>query len=894
MIKNLFSFFLLILFIVEQIPLNCQNSSLILKFKKGKRKNFHYYQYLIDKNIMIEKQIFKNISLPETIQIKKFNKYIPDITEIYELNTREKKFDLHYLINKLNNKEYVEYVEEKIYPKIFYEPNDPGLEMQYYLINTYAKEGWDLYKGDTNVIIGIVDTGTEILHNDLFSNLKINYNDPIDGVDNDNDGFIDNYWGWDLANNDNSPNWNDNTDYSNNHGVLVAGICCATPNNNFGIAGIGFNTKYLPIKVMDSLGIMSMAYEGIVYASLKNSKIINCSWGSPIYTRFGKDIINFVTYGKNSLIISAAGNDGNTLNNVYYPCAYENVLCVAATNQNNTKWLKSCYGFHIDVCAPGEAIYTTYPNNSFGLSWGTSFAAPIVAGQAALIYGLHNKSLHPLQIMAIIKETAIPIDTLPENAPFSGLLGNGLINIKNSLSSIPYKSIHLSEYNTFENFDTIYLNISCINLFSPLKNLTISINDDPDLTFISQNVTIGEVDSLSIFETSENNCFKFLLNDSNAFDIKKDLELIFNDTNFNFKKKINLKLKNSYLNLVNNNTTLTICANGLLGYNDYLRNEGEGLKYYTNESLISSMGLIALDKNKFSTSLFNYNHFKPKKRAQIFSYDNYIKVFSEFTDELNPCPIGINIKLEASSKVNEENIIELKYTISNNSNTIIDSCFFGLFIDPDIYNPNKNFIRYDSLLKIIYAENSDFIYRFIAIYSPNNPKNYYAIDNDGANNSICITDGVNHQELKYCMQTQRLSAGYSQGNDVSFIVSYGPFTLNVNDSLNLKFIIFLAKNKQELSNTILNFLSQDTNYIYIKKSDKLIELLNNIGNEIAVINKYNQMLKLELFDLLNRKVKIENLHPGKNFIYLNDLNHGTYLIKIYGPDKSYTFKIIKI
>ena len=114
---------------------------------------------------------------------------------------------------------------------------------QFHLAQINVYDAWNVTKGDEDIVIGIIDTGADLDHEDLVGNLYLNADDPIDGEDNDGDGYIDNYYGWDFADNDNSPEADGST-----HGTGVSGIAAAATDNNIGIAGIGFKTKFMPIK----------------------------------------------------------------------------------------------------------------------------------------------------------------------------------------------------------------------------------------------------------------------------------------------------------------------------------------------------------------------------------------------------------------------------------------------------------------------------------------------------------------------------------------------------------------------------------------------------------------------------------------------------------------------
>ena len=300
------------------------------------------------------------------------NKNLVDLSLIYELKLNMAA-NIQKTIGLLETSQMVTYAQPKPVAYPLFIPNDDSIKManQYYLNNIEAFAGWDVDSGDTNIIIGIVDSGTDWDHPDLTNNIYYNTGDPIDGIDNDNDGYTDNYRGWDLADNDNDPS---STSNSYHHGTLVSGLAAASTNNGQGIAGSGFKCRFLPVKTQrDNLSYHTNAYEGIVYAADHGCHIINCSWGSITNQgQFELDIINYATFNKDALVIAAAGNSGDE--SIFFPASMENVISVAGTDMNDVKYEQSTspssssnYGIHVDICAPGFNIYTT--TNSLFEAW---------------------------------------------------------------------------------------------------------------------------------------------------------------------------------------------------------------------------------------------------------------------------------------------------------------------------------------------------------------------------------------------------------------------------------------------------------------------------------------------------------------------------------------------
>jgi gliding motility-associated-like protein len=355
------------------------------------------------------------------------------LDRIYELKFSGNS-NIEEVINEILQDPQVEYAEPSYIYHSNYIPNDPSLGSQSYLNLVKAPEAWDIIRNASNVIIGIVDTGSDMDHPDLAANFYINTADPIDGIDNDNDGYIDNYKGWDLVGlsgtnrvPDNNPNVTSDTTM---HGVHVSGLASAVSNNGIGIASIAFNAKLLIVKAgADNDGSSIYAgFEGIKYAADHGAKIINCSWGGYSTSSFGLDIVNYAI-AKDCLIISSAGNDNRSTPS--YPASYPGVISVASVDNLDKKSSFSNYGTRISISAPGSSIYSTLYNNTYGVFSGTSMASPIVASAAALL-----KAYYPTysmdQIGTLLVNSADDISA--KNTSYPGQLGSGRLNIFRALT----------------------------------------------------------------------------------------------------------------------------------------------------------------------------------------------------------------------------------------------------------------------------------------------------------------------------------------------------------------------------------------------------------------------------------------------------------------------------
>ena len=326
------------------------------------------------------------------------------------------------------------------------EPNDPQFRDQTELRHLRLPEAWDIVRGEqgaTKVVIAIVDSGTDWRHEDLEDNVWINENEiPDNGVDDDGNGFIDDVHGVNFPNGD--PTNNDPSPLpGGQHGTNSGGFAGAVTDNDVGIAGAAWNAEMMYINAgcppPVSLESVCFGYEGVLYAAANGADIINTSWGGIIplnsFARFrGQSLELAMDMG--TLIVGSAGNNSHSLDLYrHYPARHPRVLSVGST-EKNTRVLAgfSNYGSLVNVFAPGEAILTTGPDNSYNLAEGTSFSAPIVSGVAALVK-TKNPDWTPDMIREQIRLTSENMDD--QNPAFVGETGRGFVNALAAVQNNP-------------------------------------------------------------------------------------------------------------------------------------------------------------------------------------------------------------------------------------------------------------------------------------------------------------------------------------------------------------------------------------------------------------------------------------------------------------------------
>lgn len=341
-------------------------------------------------------------------------------------------------------------------------PTDPGYASQWHLPATQAPSAWNEQVGTSEIITAVVDTGFALTHEDLSTKWMRNQNEtgvstsegpapncssqslPLskscNNLDDDGDGFVDNYLGWSFISNSNNPQTGRNTPSGGgvSHGTMVAGIIGAAVNNAKGIAGGNWNTKILPVQALDDTGsgtTLSVSL-GIRYAVDHGAKVINLSLGSENSDTILEEQVQYaIAHGVT--VIAAAGNDG--CNCLLYPARYAGVISVGATTPSNVAASFSSYGSDLTLVAPGTAICSTAwsannATNLYACGNGTSFASPVVASAAGLLLS-QNNNLTPLQIKTALSSSATKLTTMNGLTRTDGY-GYGLLNMNAAITLV--------------------------------------------------------------------------------------------------------------------------------------------------------------------------------------------------------------------------------------------------------------------------------------------------------------------------------------------------------------------------------------------------------------------------------------------------------------------------
>jgi subtilisin family serine protease len=843
-----------------------------------------------------------------------------DLSNIYEI-TYSGSAAIEDVINEILQDDKVEYAEPHYVSRINYTPNDPlyNNSGQSYLSQVKAPQAWDVTRNSSSVVIAIVDNGSDLTHPDLAANIYLNNADPINGIDDDNDGYIDNYSGWDLggANGlqpDNDPNVKS---LAGTHGVHVSGLASAVSDNGIGVSSIGFNAKLLIVKAApdNDPSTISFGYEGIKYAADHGAHIINCSWGSNVGGSFGQDIINYAL-SKNCLVIAAAGN--SAIPELEYPAAYPGVMAVANVKNNDVISESSSFGTNVSISAPGTNVLSTYYNNTYNTLTGTSMSAPVVASAAALV-----KARFPLLTMQQIGErlraTADNIDD--KNPAYVGRLGKGRLNVFNALTqstpSVRHQNLTYNTLNTPSQGDTISVYFDLENFLDPAIGLNVSITSaNPFIQILSPAINIGNIGTFQ--KLNMVGPFKFYVFPSAPDNSLATFRINYssNSNTYNDSESFTIPVALDYFNVQVNAVNTTMTSNGRVGYSKPDAINGLGF-LYKNQNLLYEASLmignspLAVSNNARNGGSSDEHFVKRVKAQKINSTIANFEGLAEFDDTANPKSLSLYIKHKqiAYSNTPDDKYIIAEYEVFNKGLTDLRNLFIGMFTDWDVDVNGRDVTGYDSFNKIAYVhgKSTNTKYAGIKLLTNTAPPIYYPLSVTGPDNPLSngFTIANKYETLSSGIKTLSLGDKSTNGYDVSFVSGNGPFIIPANGSVKVTFAFLAADDLNDLERSAEAaqrkykvLMPDNTPYAgLILKQNYPNPVQNNTLIEFSV--PHQGVATLDIYNSVGKKVQTllnENLKEGSHSVNMNasNLNSGVYIYRLSFSNTAKALKMIVV
>jgi subtilisin family serine protease len=757
--------------------------------------------------------------------------------------------DLIKLANRLSKMPGIAYAEPRyIYhtQEIF---NDPIANV-YHDFHRFD-EAWEISENTENVIIGVVDSGVDYLHEDLSANMWVNENEVCgNGQDDDGNGIVDDCLGVNFmaiySNFFPEEKWHDPRPTGSDHGTHVAGITAATPDNGLGITGSGLHSRIMAIKVGGPLGQYNRSiffgYDGILYAVNNGAHVVNNSWGGSNFSQFGLDV---VTYAEEMgvLVIAASGNAN--AEGAIFPAAYPTVLSVGSVDRAydtfdfseiRRKASYSNYGLNVDVHATGSSVQAPVfdPQGQncttcYGAKTGTSMASPVVAGLSGLILAKYP-DWAPERVRLQIRSTASNMDI--DNFSLSGKLGTGSIDAFKAVSTpMPAFSIRNINFVNAENEKIsvgedgeIVLTFRNIGAGSQNLNVTISTPND-GITIHETQHSIGAIASNSTFDLR----VPFSL--SQDFDLLETpvFRIFYQDHGMGYRDFTYREYEDLIYDIAQgNNLAVSIASDGTIGFTRPfdgaggigfrpVTDEPEGAEIEERTNMLYEAGLIITDQGKVfdairSTERTRSLNFRPLSAFKVtdsgISDSNGTGLFEYRLPGINP-HLEIRMNSYMFNEAGLENTIFVQYLIKNKSQTYtVNNSWIGLFADWDIGNPGNNSVFYseeDSLIFIGESGNPDTPVATVANLGPTGT--LFAIDNEFEGD----IDNLNFPIDESFTKVQKLNATRAglqkttvDETDASMIVSTGPHSIAPGEEISVGFVLAYGSSIEELQQQVAN------------------------------------------------------------------------------------------
>ena len=831
-------------------------------------------------------------------------------------------------------------------------PNDPrfGDPGQNYFNYLRIPQAWEVTTSSQEIIIAIVDSGVDYNHPDLAPNL---WRNPTPGkartlfpnlfaaVENDTIGW--NFW-------ESGPIFDpvqnaDPRGTAQSHGTHVAGIAAAATNNGIGIASSGYNSRYMAVRAggtAEEPRAIGFGYEGILYAAVNGAHIINASFGSTFNSQFGRDVVDFAT-SLGSLVVAAAGNTRQF--DLFYPASYENALAVASIELNSgVRSNFTTYNYGIDVSVTGRSILGTVFNASYALNTGTSMAAPIVAGVAALLRHAHPE-WSPQRLHGQLRSTANP-SIYAVNTDVRNQLGVGLLDAGRALTQ-PMPAIRLTASSFESNSggrllldDDGFIRMTVANNGVSVSALTYTIE-----TVSGDGIPGTSGGSLGSIATGDTVTFTIPLLLPSAMDPRENPAFLvrLEDASTGYRDYLYTEYQNLFVDTHDANLVrMSFSSNGGIGYGVGGDDRtGVGFVPIIEESgtrvqlanVLYESGLMV--KYTVEDEVFYVDNVREKDVAPLnfrplepFTISEHASGLGQvgramLDTSFKPDAPELNITMHtfALQDPGPDQGILVYFTLENTDPLMRSyrDIFVGTYTDWDVGNYARNSIRFSEADSLLIAYDVDQQDLFVTTAHLGNIASALAIDNawegpvDSLNFGVYFGGGAN---VGFAEQYKRWSmvAGTEMTSrdttDISMVTSSGPFTLGPLEKITVGFAYLYGRDENDLRNQVVLARSESPfpTDVEPRIPTYIPERIALVGNYPNPFNPSTRILVdidrttdviLEVYDMLGRRVA--TLFEGElnrrqhEFVFDGSrLSSGIYLVVLQAAGERQTLKMMMI
>ena len=908
---------------------NCDYLSnvLIVKYKSGISTAQNFIQSLFLKNAETEINNARQMYPQTNSRLMKGEESISRIFQV-EYNSSEDPIKLAAKISKLPE---IEYAEPRYIQHITDTPNDSlyNMSLQSNLADIKASEAWDITKGNSSIIIAIVDVGVDWRHPDLAAHMVA---------------------GTDLGGENGTPDEDPSEDkapqadsiWQPYHGTHVAGIASAVSNNRIGIASVGYNCSLMPVKVSrsdfrDDKGrpLIYYGFDGIKWAADHGAKIINCSWGGYSYSRYEQDIINYAA-NKGALVVAAQGNENRLT--PFYPADYKNVLSVCWADNNDNKNPSANYGREVDVMAPGTLVLSTWPKvaknnpNDYNTHMsGSSMASPLVAGLAGLVASVFP-NYSPQQIAEQIRVTSDDVYLTNNTPDLQYLLGKGRINAYRAVTETKAVSVRITNVNysgsgsgVYGIGDEVTAQLSLKNYLNQVSGLNISVQCSDSFLDLKP-ITSGAI-SIAANDTAANKIsFKFTIRNGAPYDYDVGFLVKFNAGTYSDFQWLSIRINPTYANHNSNKISMSVTSKGSLGFTDFPANlYGNGFHFNGGNNLLFEGAFMYGNSPTAVMDAAREQTEQSKDFAMITPISITVDPNGKQTGTTTyndsgagAISLGIETKQKSYSYVNspDDKYVIIVDELQNKTLKDINNIYVGYYFDWDLpaESPEADSTAFDQTEKFGYAFYKDrsklnTIVGAALVSSTN--YGYYPIDNRATSGEVYLNDGFTDNEkwITLSKGIVNTTLGYT---DISFVVSGGPINIPAGKSAKIAFAVAAADNISDLRNVVhqsrikyqTEIATEVNNTVELPTKFSLSQNYPNPFNPSTTISYQLSNaghVSLKVYDLLGREVAtlVNELKKSGNYNFVFSINNyqlssGVYFYQLNAGSFMATKKFVLI